>query len=437
VNAGFGRIDRYPYLRSNRFLASFGNEIESNRKFTAWLDHLQNLDQSARRTEIANMSAAAIASMGNTAVREDLFKKVITCGDRLRASDFSDPENRLQLKQDVVVKDAYIPLRQAIGLYPLTSLFVSRGVRQWHEEARQRFGARSTTGNKAIRYASTATAEPAQARHIVRHTERDALGIPSYDHTQRRALFEAHAPQWQVDTTGQFDRIGSPFWSPEGHISVDTTMPVTYTHLSFTRYDQAILTQLNYIIWFPARPKSYAMDIYGGILDGLNYRVTLNTAGRPILYETMHNCGCYYKAYPTNHLRVRETIAYAEPPLIFSAPDLKQSSQTMVVAMQSRTHYVNHLYFLERRMQPASIPYTLVDYEALTRLARPDGGFRSMFDRTGIVPGTQRLERYLLWPTGVLSPGAMRQWGTHAVAFVGRRHFDDPFYLEEMFTFAN
>jgi hypothetical protein len=60
-----------------------------------------------------------------------------------------------------------------------------------------------------------------------------------------------------------------------------------------------------------------------------------------------------------------------------------------------------------------------------------------MFDRTGIVPGTQRLERYLLWPTGVLSPGAMRQWGTHAVAFVGRRHFDDPFYLEEMFTFAN
>jgi hypothetical protein len=27
----------------------------------------------------------------------------------------------------------------------------------------------------------------------------------------------------------------------------------------------------------------------------------------------------------------------------------------------------------------------------------------------------------------------MRQWGKHAVAFVGQRHFDDPFYLDEMF----
>ena len=56
-----------------------------------------------------------------------------------------------------------------------------------------------------------------------------------------------------------------------------------------------------------------------------------------------------------------------------------------------------------------------------------------MFDRYGLVPGTQRLERYILWPTGVLSPGALRQWGHHAVAFVGRRHFDDPFYMQKMY----
>jgi hypothetical protein len=35
---------------------------------------------------------------------------------------------------------------------------------------------------------------------------------------------------------------------------------------------------------------------------------------------------------------------------------------------------------------------------------------------------------------GVLSPGAMRQYGRHAVAFIGRRHFDDPHYLQEMFV---
>jgi hypothetical protein len=45
---------------------------------------------------------------------------------------------------------------------------------------------------------------------------------------------------------------------------------------------------------------------------------------------------------------------------------------------------------------------------------------------------SERAERFLLWPYGVASPGAMRQWGTHAIAFIGRRHFDYPFLLENL-----
>jgi hypothetical protein len=56
-----------------------------------------------------------------------------------------------------------------------------------------------------------------------------------------------------------------------------------------------------------------------------------------------------------------------------------------------------------------------------------------MFRENSLVPGSERLERFLLWPTGVLSPGAMRQWGRHAVAFVGKRHFDDPRLMERIF----
>ena len=43
------------------------------------------------------------------------------------------------------------------------------------------------------------------------------------------------------------------------------------------------------------------------------------------------------------------------------------------------------------------------------------------------------LERFFFWPTGVRSAGAMRQWGRHATAFVGRRHFDDADLLERRF----
>ena len=68
-----------------------------------------------------------------------------------------------------------------------------------------------------------------------------------------------------------------------------------------------------------------------------------------------------------------------------------------------------------------------------SKLTRTNGETQSIYRPDGIVDGTERLERFLLWPMGIASPGAMRQWGTHATAFVGRRHFDDPSLFEDAF----
>ncbi|MEJ2366412.1 MAG: hypothetical protein P8017_17390, partial [Deltaproteobacteria bacterium] len=145
------------------------------------------------------------------------------------------------------------------------------------------------------------------------------------------------------------------------------------------------------------------------------------------------NCGCYYKSFPTKRLKVLEKISYAEPPLFLKAPELNPSLESMTVAMESRTHFVQHLYPSPRGLPSKSIFYPLVDYGELLSLPLPKGGAKSMFSENSIAPGSQRLERWILWPTGVLSPGAMRQWGRHAVAFVGKRHFDDPYFMEKMF----
>jgi hypothetical protein len=169
------------------------------------------------------------------------------------------------------------------------------------------------------------------------------------------------------------------------------------------------------------------------LLDGLNYRVTLDSHGVPLLYETVHNCGCYYKAYPTKRLQTRAKIDYAEPPLILMAADLNPSRDFVTVSMESRTHYVQHFYRLPRKFHPEAAAYSLADYGQLRSLFYSGGARRSMFDQYSLAPGSERLERFILWPTGVLSPGGMRQWGRHAVAFAGRRHFDDPFYMDRMF----
>jgi hypothetical protein len=47
--------------------------------------------------------------------------------------------------------------------------------------------------------------------------------------------------------------------------------------------------------------------------------------------------------------------------------------------------------------------------------------------------GSERGERYFFWPMGIESAGQLRQWGRHATAFVGRRHFDDARLLDKYF----
>lgn len=89
-----------------------------------------------------------------------------------------------------------------------------------------------------------------------------------------------------------------------------------------------------------------------------------------------------------------------------------------------------------RRVLPAveesAGPYTLMPHESLLVLDTPAGP-RNFYRRDGLLQGSERLERFWLWPSGVVSPGAMRQYGHHATAFIGQRHFDDPFLLEEWF----
>lgn len=73
--------------------------------------------------------------------------------------------------------------------------------------------------------------------------------------------------------------------------------------------------------------------------------------------------------------------------------------------------------------------------DELRSLLRPGGGSASIFEPgDGLVAGTERPERFLFWPMGIASAGAMRQWGHHATAFVGRRHFDDADLLEKRFV---
>ena len=433
IDPGVFRVKNFPYLRVDRFLASFSEEVDDVDAFAAWIDRMQTLDQDARRYEIANLPTSAVVELDSANDKVAVYDKVVTCGDILKTADFQRDKHQTDIRKNAAVPDEYIPLRRILGIYPLTSMFIYRGVSIWHREARKSYSAEPPVNWQSIRYAPIPKIDLASVRHTIEPTKRDVLGIPVYSAESRKALFQLYAPLWEIQFESDNDRIGSPMWTARGDLGVDTKQSLTYTLLSFTRFGKEILTQLNYIIWFPARPKDGSLDLYGGFLDGVNYRVTLDVNYEPLLYETVHNCGCYYKAYPTNRLKVRQQIDYAEPPLILKAPEVDHSKDFMTVSMESRTHYVQHLYPLARELMPYSTTYTLIDYGQLRSLAFSKDDHKSMFSQNSITTGSERSERYILWLTGVLSPGAMRQWGRHAVAFIGRRHFDDPYFMNKMF----
>ncbi len=432
-DAGSFRVKDYPYLRVNRFLASFREEVDDRNAFAAWIDQLQAIDQYARYHESLNLSAAGDNAAIESDEIEEIKRQVAACGDRLKAVDFKEMNNRDRLANRISIPDEYLSFRRVLGLYAITRVFVSFGVSNWHDEARKDYSMEPSQDRQAIRYVPEKSSDMGGARRIVEDSHRDALGIPKYSPEAETALFQAYAPVWEVQSQGEYDRIGTPFWTDNGALGIDTRQPVTFTHLSFTRFAEEILTQLNYIIWFSSRPKENAWDIYGGLLDGVNFRVTLDRNGVPQLYETMHNCGCYYKAYPTDRLQVRKKIDYGEPPLILGAPEIDYPQNFMAIAMESRTHYVRRLFPLSRERSSDRLIYSLKDYGKLLSLTGPYQRRKSMFNPNGIAPGSERLERFLLWSTGVLSPGAMRRWGRHAVAFVGKRQFDDPFFMDKMF----
>jgi hypothetical protein len=425
------RIDSFPYLRVNRFLASYREQSLNPAERAAWLARLAELDREARQVELASLPPPVLTELtARYTAPETLQTTLQTCSQTLQANDLADSERFASLRERAVVPSDYHTLRQVAGLYPLTALPVSYGIFRWHEETYDTFAQPLATLPVQGKLRRFRPPDGQVQAPPVAQLPRDALGIPSLDPQPLAALFAAHAPVWEIDVAGAFDLPGAPFWQADGTPGVDTSKPVVYRYPSYTRWQNQVLLQLNYVIWFAERPPSRPLDILAGPLDGLIWRVTLDANGRPLLYDSIHPCGCYHQFFPSTALRLRSNaLDLPEPPLVPQPAPLLSSGQRIVIRLSSGSHYIQRVY----ADIPAGSVYTWEDYQAL--YAVPDGDRRrSLFDSDGLVPGTERAERWLLWPMGIPAPGAMRERGRHATAFVGRRYFDDPDLLAQLFA---
>lgn len=435
------RIAGFPYLRVDRLLASYREQLPTAAAERFWVDRLLALDRAGRAAELANLrrgpTEALVAALADIAPGESPSDVVVRCGRTLREADDRDPARRALLRANAVVPDDYSTALRALGLYPLTSLAFARGIREWQRETVAAFAApleERTTRGLLWSYAPPPgnVPSPETVSRILRRSADNPLGLPLPTDADLDVLIRGFAPVFEVDTRTDDDRIGAPVYSALGRPRVDTRRPTVYVRTSATRVGDRALLQLVYTAWFPARPKTGVLDLLGGPLDGLVWRVTLAADGRPLVFDTIHPCGCYHLFFPRPGIEARpapdgDTEFVFVPQRVPTMP----SGARAVLRIASGTHYLEHVAF--EPAGPRAIGYEIARDDDLRSLPVEGGVRRSLFAPDGLVRGSERAERFLFWPMGIASAGAMRQWGRQATAFVGRRHFDDARLLEERF----
>jgi hypothetical protein len=416
------RVPGFPHLRVDRVLARLALAVGGDAwKALAWREALAALDDAARRIEL-----------GNAGVDRTLADSLQTCRHLLALADHHDLPALLDA---ATVPDDYSTSMRALGLYPLTRHVFAAGIRRWQLDTLAGFAAHAAADpveHRRLRYIPAGSLEGVPTLE-----EFAALGLPEMSPSDLASLILRHAPRFEIDVAGDDDRPGALAWQGDAagqlRVGVSPEQPVLYVRGSYAQLGGQWLLQLIYTVWLPARPPVGAYDVLAGRLDGVVWRVTLAENGSPLIYDTIHPCGCYHLFIPTERVRARpqpETIDEG----LFVPQELRSPApqQRVVLKLAATTHHLQRAEIESARRDEGAV-LALRDERQLRALPLPGGGTRSAFSPDGLIAGSERLERFYFWPMGIRSAGQMRQWGRQATAFVGRRHFDDPVLLDRYF----
>jgi hypothetical protein len=431
------RVDGYPFLRVDRYTAlSAPKDADPKLLAEAKIERMAALDAEARRVEAAN-----------TRVDAPEQALIDACRKQLVASAHGEAEDVIRVARP---PDGYSELARAVGLYPLTRIPFSWGLAASQQATRDLYATpfpEIPVRGTRIRYVP-ADGAPADVAGLLPSDSRgaQAFRMPFISPVRAGQLLQQHAPVLVVDTADEDDQVGRLEWHMSGadlFVVVDTAMPTTYARVAWTEIDGSAALQLVYTFWFPANPAAHPLDAAAGRLDGLIWRVTLDAEGRPLVYDSIHACGCFHMFFPTQRVREKPGPLEHEGTLdetLFS-PQVVHSparNERVIVYVGSGDHSIQRVAVDTPEPAPG-VPYRIADANALRTLPLPAAagdGTRSIYGPDAMVPGSQRAERFFFWPMGVPSAGQMRQWGHHATALIGRRHFDDPRLIDRYFSIA-
>lgn len=451
TDAQYQPIAGYPYYRVDRFHTSFREELRKRSSAAEmrreWLQRLAALATESRNIEIANLSTQdqnllrhQLVKLDPGAIAKTSQDYLRDCATQLTRDDLENPDTVHDLIEGANAADLYSTPARIAGAYWATRWLSLAGSKDWQEEMRTRYASEQLDKRRLIRMSpeteSASLSAPEIAHAIRQARKRSPLGIPELDSALLGTLTAQFAPALEISPKTLSDLIGKVQWNRHKRLDVTVSEPAVYTMHSYTRWRRQTLLQLNYVFWFPRREATGITDPYAGKLDGLIWRVTLGKDGKPVFYDAIHTCGCYHVVFPLQRdMLVRRTRVGEEGSLVFNEEVPDASRERLVLEISPGDHQILAVKAQsESRSRPIKQRgYAMRAYTELRSLPTRRAGRRSMFDDAGLVAGSERGERMFLWPMGVQSAGTMRQWGHHAISLAGKRHFDDPDLMKNLF----
>ncbi len=435
-------VNGFPYLRTNRFTASFKANLKDEGQKEEWYRWMQQLDLKSREKELSNLPDQAIASLdfedGRKADREWLYAQVKSCSSMLMSEDQGRSDFYSTLFPLVCVPGEYSCLRRTVGLYPLVAIPVAVLTERSLNKARKTFDTDlkdlpvdgQLESFAPVRQASLSDKE---VQETIETSSKNPMGIPLPSRNQEETLAWSFAPVFIQDIAAPYDRLGQVVWKDD-RVEIDAEKPAVYYYTSYAYLKGKPILQINYVIWYPERAGKRAPSIERGHLDGMTVRVSLDEEGKVFMVDAVSDCGCYHFFSPDKERveRVRPR-PFSFDPFVPEWLPAVSSGERLGIRINSGWHQVQRLVSVKEVSDP--IRYSLARYDILEALPRESGGTESIFNSKGIAKSSKRTERIILFSMGIPSVGSMRQRGHHAIELIGKDYFDNPYLFDENFAF--
>jgi hypothetical protein len=435
-------VPGFPYLRTNRFLSAMKHRIRDEEGMEQWLQWMKTLDLQARDKEIDNLPHESIQFLQSAGTihpdRKEVYRRVESCSNKRLNRDRASEDFKATLFSRLDVPDEYSFWRRATGLYPLMALPVAIAshnalvkTRSWFQMDLQNLPVAGRI--RAYVPAQNFSLDEKTIQALMDESRGNPLGVPLPAEHQGKKLAWSFSPVILQDVAASYDRIGEVMWKDD-HLETDPERPSVYYYFSHAFFKGNPILQINYVIWYSKRAGEGSPWIEKGRMDGLTLRVSLDPQGKPFMVDVMNNCGCYHFFAPAKD-RLARIISKDSKPDPFVPQWLPGVPLGNHLGIRVTSGWHRAVRLLSVGESPDSIPYELVPYDSLKALPHEDGRKESIFDRRGIVKGSERPERFILFSMGIPDIGSMREQGHHAIELIGRTHFDDPYLFDQKFVF--